>query len=68
MSISVTNSVEPQFAFRYKNYTWHKMESEPAFAEKKEAVERKKWLVEEYGRIGYRIIKHKDKFYIYERK
>ena len=58
----------PQFVFRKQHYVWHRMDSEEPNEDKEVLLKRKKWLVEEHGRTGFRIIKHKDKYYLYERK
>jgi len=59
----------PSFAFRCKQkFTWHRMEEEKPMADKKEALARKRELGEYKCPTGYRIIKHQNKYFLYEKK
>ena len=63
-----TKSYLPQFAINNKSGRWIRMDDETPHSTREKALERKKWLVDEHNKTGYRIIKHKEKFYLYERK
>lgn len=63
-----TKSYLPHFAINNKSGRWIRMDDETPHSTREKALERKKWLVDEHNKTGYRIIKHKEKFYLYEKK
>jgi len=63
-----TKSYLPHYAINTDNVRWIRMDNERPYPDRGSALERKKWLVDEHNRTGFRIIKHKEKFYLYERK
>ena len=67
-TMTETKSYLPHFAINNKSGRWIRMDDETPHSTREKALERKKWLVDEHNKTGYRIIKHKEKFYLYERK
>ncbi len=58
----------PKHAFKCDGYMWIIMEDEKPMNDKQAALTRKRELGEYKDKVGYRIIKHQNKHYLYERK
>lgn len=68
MTVYQTKTPIPNFVFKDKIGTWHRMDNENPTCDKSDALTRKKEICEEKGRTGFRIVKHNLKYYLYERK
>ena len=58
----------PKFAMRNKDGLWHRMDNEKPMADKRIALGRKKELGEIKCATGFRIVKHQNRYYLYEKK
>ena len=58
----------PKFAFKATSGTWIRMDEESPMPNKETALKRKKELGDFYSPTNYRIMKHGNKYFLYEKK